>query len=160
MATFTAARAAATFPVAKTVGGGVLHASWGTIEVLANPTPGDVYEMCRVPAGAVIVGGQILSEDMDVNAAETLNLSVGWAANGVDAANSTGLSNFGVASVDTVAGIKQEPGYNYQLGGVLILDGPKTLAAETVITITCIATALTFGTPPLTLSLVVYYLNP
>jgi hypothetical protein len=158
MATFTAARAASTFPVAKTVGGGVVHAAWGTIEVAANPVAADVYEMCRVPAGAVVIGGQIFSDDLDTNATETLDLDVGWAANGVDVADPDGFGNLGVQGTDTVAGIKPEAGYNYQFGGVLITDGPKTFAAETVIQVTTVATAATFAAG--TLSVVVYYLNP
>lgn len=158
MATFTAARAAATFPVAKPIGGGTLSAAWGTIEVTANPVAADIYEMCRVPAGAVVTGGYIYGDDLDTNATETLDLDVGWAANGVDVADPDGLGNLGVLGTDTVAGIKPEAGYQYLLGGVLITDGPKTLAAETVITVTCVATAATFAAG--TLSVVVYYLNP
>jgi hypothetical protein len=83
---------------------------------------------------------------------------VGWAANGVDVADPDGFGNLGVQGTDTVAGIKPEAGYNYQFGGVLITDGPKTFAAETVIQVTTVATAATFAAG--TLSVVVYYLNP
>lgn len=158
MATLTAARAASTFPVAKTVGGGVLHAAWGTIEITGNFTAGDIVEMCRVPAGAVVTGGFLYGDDIDTNAAETLNISVGWAANGVDVASAAGLGALGVLSVDTVPGIKPEGGLMYPLGGVLIIDGPKTFAAETVIQLTIVAASATFVAG--TLSLVVHYLNP
>lgn len=158
MATFTSARAASTFPVAKVVGGGALSCAWGTIEITANPTAADIYQMCRVPAGAVIVGGRITGDDLDTNATETLDLDVGWADNGVDVADPDGLGNLGVMGTDTVAGVKPEAGYNFALGGVLITDGPKTVAAETIIQVTCVATAATFAAG--TLSVVVYYLNP
>src|SRR5215204_4833615 len=158
MATFTAARAAATFPVAKPIGGGVLSAAWGTIEVAANPVAADIYEMCRVPAGAVIVGGQIYGDDLDTNATETLDLDVGWAANGTDAADPDGFGNLGVMGTDTVAGIKLEAGYNFPFGGVLITDGPKAFAAETVVTVTVVAAAATFAAG--TLSVVVNYVVP
>lgn len=86
MATFTATRAAAAFPVFKPVGAGVLGCAYGTIEVAANPVADDVYQMCRIPKGAIVVGGRIYSDDLDTNATETLDLDVGWAANGVEAA--------------------------------------------------------------------------
>ncbi len=159
MATFTATRAGATFagPFQAT-GSGLMCAAYGTIEVTANPVANDVYEMCRLPAGAVVVGGRIYSDDLDTNATETLDLDIGWLANGVDAADSDGFGNLGVQGTDTVAGIKPEVGYNYAFGGVLATDGPKTFAAETVIAVTCVATAATFAAG--TLSVVVYYVCP
>lgn len=158
MATFTAARAASTFPVAKPYVGGVLCVAHGTLEVTANPANGDVYQMCRVPAGAVVTGGWILSDDLDTNATETLDIDVGWADNGVDVADPDGFGNLGVMGTDTVAGFKPEAGYQYPFGGVLITDGPKTFAAETIIQVTANAAAATFAAG--TLSVVVYYTNP
>jgi hypothetical protein len=158
MATFTATRAAATFPVAKFAGAGVLQTAYGTIEVAANPVAADVYEMCRLPAGAVVVSGRIYSDDLDTNATETLDLDVGWLANGSEAADPDGLGNFGAITVDTVAGAKIEAGYNYALGGKLITDGPQAFTAETVIAVTCVATAATFAAG--TLSVVVNYIVP
>jgi hypothetical protein len=157
MATFTATRAASTFPVYAGSAGN-LRCAYGTIEVAANPVAADVYEMCRVPAGAVIVEGRIYGDDLDTNATETLDLDVGWLANGTEVADPDGLGNFGVMGTDTVAGIKPEAGYNYALGGKLITDGPQAFTAETVIAVTCVATAATFAAG--TLSLVVYYIVP
>lgn len=158
MTTFTATRAASTFPAFQASGSGVLCAAYGTIEVSANPVANDVYEMCRIPAGAVIVGGRIYSDDLDTNAAETLDLDVGWLANGVEAADPDGLGNLGVFTTDTVAGVKPESGYNFSFGGKLITDGPQAFSAETVIAVTCVATAATFAAG--TLSVVVEYVVP
>lgn len=158
MTTFTATRAASTFPAFQASGSGVLCAAYGTIEVSANPVANDVYEMCRIPAGAVIVGGRIYSDDLDTNATETLDLDVGWLANGVEAADPDGLGNLGVIGTDTVAGVKPESGYNFSLGGKLITDGPQSFTAETVIAVTCVATAATFAAG--TLSVVVEYVVP
>ena len=157
MATFTATRAASTAPVTA-ITGGVLNVAWGTIEVSANPVAADVYEMCRIPAGAVVVGGYIYSDDLDTNATETLDLDIGWLANGVEAADPDGFGNLGVLGTDTVAGIKPESGYQYPFGGTLITDGPRTFTNETVVAVTCVATAATFATG--TLSLVVHYYVP
>ena len=158
MATSTATRAAATFPVFKPVGAGVLCAAYGQLEVSANPAASDVFELCRIPKGAVVVGGWIRSDDLDTNATETLDLDVGWAANGTDAADPDGFGNLGVMGTDTVAGIKPEAGYNFPFGGVLITDGPKAFAAETVVTVTVVAAAATFAAG--TLSVVVNYVVP
>lgn len=158
MATFTATRAASTFPTYKGLGAGNLCCAWGTIEVAANPTTSDFYAMCKIPAGAVVVGGRILSDDLDTNATETLDLDVGWIANGVEAADPDGFGNLGVMGTDTVAGVKPESGYNFAFGGKLITDGPQAFSAETTIGVTCVATAATFAAG--TLSVVVYYVVP
>lgn len=159
MATFTATRGSGTFagPFQAT-GSGLLCAAYGTIEVAANPVAADVYEMCRIPAGAVVLGGRIFSDDLDTNASETLDLDVGWLANGTEAADPDGFGNIGVQQTDTVAGIKFEAGYNYAFGGKLVTDGPQTFTSETVVAVTCVATALTFAAG--TLSVVVYYVCP
>jgi hypothetical protein len=157
MTTFTATRAASTFPVTA-ITGGVLNVAYGTIEVAANPVAADIYEMCRLPAGAVVVGGRFLSDDLDTNATETLDLDVGWLGNGTEALDADGLGNFGVMGTDTVAGVKPESGYNFALGGKLITDGPQAFTAETVIAVTCVATAATFAAG--TMSVVVYYYVP
>lgn len=157
MTTFTAARAAANLPVYRGDYGN-LRVAWGTIEVAVNPVAADIYEMCRIPKGAVVVGGRIFSDDLDTNATETLDLDIGWLGNGVDAADPDGFGNLGVFTTDTVAGIKPESGYNFPFGGKLITDGPQAFAAETVIAVTCVATAATFAAG--TLSLVVEYIVP
>lgn len=158
MATFTADRARPTFPAYKGLGAGNLNCAYGVIEVAANPVAADVYEMCRLPAGAVVVGGWIRSDDLDTNATETLDLDIGWLANGAEAADTDGFGNLGVQGTDTVAGIKPESGYNYEFGGTLITDGPRTFTRETVVAVTCVATAATFAAG--TLSVGVYYITP
>lgn len=158
MATSTATRAGSTFPVYSPLGAGLLCCAYGTVEVSANPTAADVFQMCKIPAGAVVVGGRIYSDDLDTNATETLDLDVGWAANGAEAADSDGFGNLGVMGTDTVAGVKPEAGYNYAFGGKLVTDGPQAFTKETTITVTCVATAATFAAG--TLSVVVYYVAP
>lgn len=157
MTTFTATRAASTFPVNKPSAGG-MGVAWGTIEVAVNPVAADIYEMCRIPAGAVVVGGRIYGDDLDTNATETLDIDVGWLANGTEVADPDGLGNLGAMTTDTVAGVKPEAGYNFNLGGTLITAGPQSFSAETVIAVTTVATAATFAAG--TLSVVVYYYVP
>jgi len=157
MATLTSPQALDTYPLAKPAIAGVVCASVGTLDIAANPTIGDIWQLCRVPAYVSVIGGMLYSGDLDTNAAETLNLSLGWAANGEDAASAAGLGAFGVMSADTVAGIKAENGYQYPFGGVIITNGPKTFNRETIIQATVVAAAATFAAG--TICAVVYYRN-
>jgi hypothetical protein len=157
MATLTSLQAADTYPLAKPAIAGVVCASVGTLSITANPTIADIWQLCRVPAYSTILGGMLYSGDLDTNAAETLNLSLGWAANGEDAASVAGLGAFGVMGTDVVAGIKAENGYQYPLGGDIITGGPKTFNRETIIQATVVAAAATFAAG--TICCVVYYRN-
>ena len=58
MATFVGARAAPSFP-AMTGGAGNLCTAYGIISLTANPTINDVHNVCKVPAGAVVLGGTL-----------------------------------------------------------------------------------------------------
>ena len=154
--TLTATRAVADFPVYKGRGAGDLCCAYGTYEIAANVEAGDIFEMCRVPTGATVVGGWVYADDLDTNATETLDMDVGWAANGTDAADPDGFGNLGVWTGDAAADIKPEVGIAYPFFGVL-KDGPKAFAAETVVEVQANAAAATGGTG--TLSVVVYYLT-
>lgn len=158
MATFTADRAAAGFPVFQSHQSGVVCVATGTYEIAANPSAADIFEMCRVPAGAVVFDGVLYAEDLDTNATETLDLDVGWAANGVEAADPDGFGNLGVVDGDAVAGYKPEVGLRYPFGGVLLTGGPQAFSNETIIQVTANAGAATGGTG--TLTVVVYYYVP
>tara|TARA_R110000765_G_scaffold385044_2_gene476793 strand:+ start:6063 stop:6542 length:480 start_codon:yes stop_codon:yes gene_type:complete len=155
--TLTATRAAATFPVFQSHGAGLLCAAYGTYEIAANVEDGDIFEMCKVPKGAVVVGGYMYGDDLDTGT-EALDLDVGWADNGTDAADPDGLGNFGVVSGDAVAGIKPEVSIFLPLGGVLRSAGPKTFADDTTIQIEANAAANSGGTG--TITVVVHYVVP
>lgn len=161
MTTFTSTRAASTFPVSSFPAGAVVQAAYGTIEVTANPVAADVYELCRVPAGAVIVGGSYYADDLDTNATETLEMNLGWAANGgsgtFDALDADGLGDFGVQNGDAFATGNTSPtvGCVYPISGVLADGDLPFFTKETVIQATCVATCATFAAGAI--SAVVYY---
>jgi len=157
MATFSATRSGATLPVFKASGAGIMCAAYGTIEIAANPADGDIYELCRVPAGAIVVGGMIYADDLDTGT-EALDMDIGWAANGSDAADPDGFGNLGVWTGDVTTDVKPVAGNMFNFQGVLLADGPKTFVNETVIQIEANAAAGTGGTG--TLTVVVYYVNP
>lgn len=156
--TLTSTRAASTFPVFQSHASGLLCVAYGTYEIAANVEDGDIFEMCKVPAGAVVLDGVVYAEDLDTNATETLDLDVGWAANGTEAADADGFGNLGVWTGDAVAGYKPEVGNRYPFGNVLFTGGPKSFTNETTIQVEANAAAATGGTG--TLTVVVYYVVP
>jgi hypothetical protein len=151
MATSTATRANSRFPVYKALGAGTLCAAYGTYDVAANPSANDIVELCKVPAGAVILGGFLRMEDLDSNATETLDVDVGTSA------DADAFGNFGVLNGDAVTNVLPEGGILLPLHGTL-KDGPVACSVETTIQLTFIAAAATFAAG--TITLVVHYVNP
>lgn len=145
MATFTSAQVTAGRAFKPIVGDPGVVSAYGVIEVGANPTTSDVYQMVRLPAGSTVIGGYLYSDDIDTNATATLDMDIGWAANGVESADPDGFGNMGVWSGDAVTGVKPEVGTWRPLGGVLLTTGPQAFTNETIITVTCVATAATFA---------------
>lgn len=154
MATLTAARAAANFPVAGHGFGGSLKIAWGTYTLAANPSAADIIRFCRVPAYATVVGGVFYGADIDTGT-ETLDIDIGWEDNGTDVADPDGFGNFGVLSGDVITELLPLAGIWRPLQGVLLTAGPKTFAAETIISGTVNAAANAGGTGVLSLN--VYY---
>jgi len=156
--TLTATRAATGFPVAGEGLAAGLQVATGTYEIAANVEDGDIFEMCKIPNNAVVVMGWMYGDDLDTGI-ETIDLDVGWAANGTDAADPDGLGNFGVITGDAVTGIKPEASIWMPLGGVLRTGGPKKFSAETTIQVKANAAAATGGTGTLTV-VVLYFIDP
>lgn len=154
MATVSAARAASTFPVPGT---GILRVAHGTYEHASNLAATTIIEYCRIPKGAVVVGGWWGADDLDTNATEELDIDIGWAGNGVDTADPDGLGNLGVLTGDVSAHLGAASIW-VPLQGVLIASGPITFGAETVLQAVVNVDAATGGTG--TSTLVVYYYVP
>jgi hypothetical protein len=161
MATLTATRASSTLGVFQPMGSGAVAAAYGSYDFAANPTAADIVQLCRVPAGAVILGGWMRLEDIDSNATETVDIDIGWAANGgsgtYDAVDADGLGNFGVRTGDAVTDYLPEGGSLLPLHG-LLKDGFITFTRETLIQATVVAASATFAAG--TLSVVVLYVKP
>ena len=161
--TLTTARGAATFPVFKASGSGIVCAAYGTYEIAADVEDGDIFEMCRVPAGAVVVGGMLYADDLDTGT-EALDMDIGWAANGgsgtYDSADPDGLGNLGVLTGDAFAAGNVSPvaGLIYPFSGVLANGDLPTFTEETTIQVEANAASGTFTAGAM--SLVVYYVNP
>lgn len=157
MVDIAALRAASDFPVFKPTGAGLLGCAYGTITIATNPTAADIYSVCKIPP-CTVVGGLVYGDDLDTNATETLDFDVGWAANGVEAADPDGFGNFGVVTGDAVVEYKPVAGILLPFQGTLLTAGPQTFSAETTIIITFNAAAATGGTGQLSAN--VYYVVP
>lgn len=157
--TLTATRGKSTFPVYKPCGAGALGVAYGTYTIGANVEDGDIFEMCRIPAGATIVGGWFYGADLDTGT-ETLDMDIGWAANGAEAADPDGLGNLGVLTGDAFAAGNVSPvtGLQYPLSGVLAAGTLPSFTKETIIQIEANAAAATGGTGAI--ALVVFYVVP
>jgi hypothetical protein len=151
MATITGTRAASTFPAFKAIGAGILCAAYGSHDFAVEPAAADVLELCKVPAGAVILGGYLRAEDLDADASETIDMDVGTAA------DPDAFGNFGVQTGDAVAGYLPEGGVLLPLNGTLG-NGPVTVTADTVIQVTFVDDPATLAAG--TVTLVVHYVCP
>lgn len=163
MATITATRAAANFPTFKGEGSGALCVAYGTYEVASNLTAATLIDMCKVPAGAVVIGGEFIADDLDTGT-EELDWDVGWRANGVESADPDGLGNLGVITGDAFAAgnLSMSAGIHYNLasttGSKIQADGPLAFSAETTFGFTVNVDAATGGTG--TVTLIIYYVCP
>lgn len=136
---------------------GSVKFAYGVYEIAANVEDGDIFEMCKLPAGAVVIDGFVRADDLDTGT-EVLDMDVGWAANDTDAADPDGFGNLGVWSGDAVTDIKPEAQIWYPFNGVL-KDGPKSFSesgGETTIQVEANVAANAGGTG--TLYVGVYYL--
>ena len=131
-ATLTGTRARKTLAKAGTGPAGNVKAAYGTVTVDAASEDGDIFEVCWVPGGATIIGGWIMAGDGDTGI-EALDIDIGWAANGTDAADPDGLGNLGVWTGDAGDGGTIEPGNWIGLAGVLLSAGPKAFTVDTKI---------------------------
>lgn len=153
MATVTNTRAASTFPVFKPIGAGQLCVAYGTYTHSSNLAATTIIEYCRLPKNATVVGGFWYSDDLDTGT-EELDIDLGWAANGTDAADPDGFGNLGVLTGDVSVHVPVAGNW-IPLQGVLMSAGPKTFSAETVIQAVVNVDAATGGTGQSTM--VVFY---
>lgn len=144
--TLSSTRAATTVATPHNDHGGAATINYGAYAVAANVEDGDIFELFRVPDGAVVVDGVVRADDMDTGI-EALDMDIGWAANQTDSADPDGFGNLGVWTGDAVTDIKPEAYIYYPFGGVL-KDGVKAFTAgggETMIQIEANAAATTFA---------------
>jgi hypothetical protein len=152
--TLTGTRAASGFPVFTPNGGGLVCAAYGSYAISANVEDGDIWKLCKLPKGAVVLGGNFWATDMDTGT-EALDIDVGWAANGAEDASAVGFCNSGVLTGDAITDLAAA-GVNYR--PFPMTAGPLTFTRETIVQAEANAAAATFATG--TIFVVVYYVVP
>ena len=168
MTAFTATRAGLTKPAASVGWAQDTKTGWGTIEVSAA-APADVFNMVRIPKGAMIVGGRVLGDKLDSTGAGSacMTVNIGLTAAvltpaGVSVSTASTSNALGAAwafgsDFSAVLGYKPETGRNLPLGGLLLSDGPLFVQDECWATLTVITSAGGLTTGSLTLQ-VDYYM--
>lgn len=151
--TLTGTRAADGFPAYLPSGSGELAVAYGSYAVTAAVEDGDIWELCKLPANSTIIGGFFLTTDGDTGA-ESLDIDLGWAANGAEEADPDGLVNAGVLTGDAITDL-QVAGWNRR--PFTVIPGATTFTAETTIQAEANAAAATHQN--FTLSCVVYYVR-
>ena len=152
--TLTGTRAADSFPVAAHGFAGNLKVAYGSYAVAATVEDGDIFELCKLPAGAVVLGGAFYAGDLDTGT-EVLDLDVGWAANGAQTADPDGFVNSGVLTGDAITDLLAA-GSNYR--PFPMATGPLTFTNETMVQVEANVPSNVFAAG--TIYVVVYYVLP
>lgn len=153
--TVAAANAATGKPVASNGFANTVKVAYGTYNIGAVTADGDIIQMCRTPAGAVIIDVAIYGQDIDTGT-EAWAFSAGYAANGVDTADPDAWGAFVAVTGDGIG--NSTAGVRLFGGGVLASGGPKTLTVETLHQLEVDTAANAGGTGRITM--LVYYIVP
>ncbi len=154
MATVSSTHAASGFPVPGT---GILRVAHGSYTHGSNLAAATIIEYVRIPQGAVVVGGWWGGDDLDTNGTEEIDIDIGWAANGVDAADPDGFGNLGTITGDVSVHLGVASMW-FPLQGTMLSGGPQTFGAETVLQAVINTDAATGGTGAT--HMVVYFYVP
>lgn len=157
MATVRSSTAAADAPANGMGLAGTKKTAYGSYSYTsAGPAAADTIVMCRLPKGAVVLGGRFRGRLMELTTSgATLDIDVGITSGDTD---TDAFGNLGVLSGAAKTGIQVESGYNYAFGGVLLSNGPLTLTTESEVGLTVVASAASFVSS--VLSLEVDYVLP
>ena len=164
---FTAVRAAASFPVYEGAGGGTVQCAYGSATFDTDVTLAAALTVtyCKIPPGATVIGGYCYGPDVDTGT-EALDFDLGWVAptaptchagTSLSATDTDGFGNLGVIAGDLVADTKTVAAIWVPLQGQLFVEGPLTFPDGASITGLFNADANATGTG--TISVVVYYVT-
>lgn len=137
---------------------GTVKAAYGTYSVAANVEDGDIFEMCKLPRNALVLGGVFYAGDLDTGT-EAVDLDVGYAANGggsatvttsdgttwtntAASASATGFVNGGVLTGDGITDLLAA-GSNIRI--FPMITGPMFFSEETTVQVEANAAAATFA---------------
>lgn len=159
MAQLRTTRAGVNFPSRSAGWAGAVHTAWGYYEHTVSPAAADTVVFCKLPKGALVIGGRVKGDKLDSAGSGSSLASINI---GLDAAvttpagtsvSSASTSNCLLASLNlgpdtaAVTGYKPESGVrNVPLGGLLLTDGPLLTSAECHAYVTWTASSLAFTT--------------
>lgn len=146
--TLTASQAAAAVQPVKHSLSGVVHAAYGHYSIASTALEdGDIFKMCKVPGGALVIGANMHVADLDTGT-EAVDIDLGWADNGGGSATITlangvtytnmydgsadpdGLVNAGVLTGDVITDLLAA-GNNLRIAPMT--NGPIYFSNETTI---------------------------
>lgn len=146
--TLTSYQAASAVSPGKNSLSGVVHSSVGKYSILvAALEDGDIFKMCKVPAGSLVIGAEMHIADLDTGT-EAVDIDLGWADNGggsetITLADGTtytnmydgsaapaGLVDAGVLTGDVITDV-QAAGLNSRRA--CLVNGPIYFSRETTI---------------------------
>ena len=169
MAITFATAASSTRPAVGAGEARTLHSAWGTVSLSTAFAPADTLVMCKLPKGAIIVGGALLGEKWDSagagTACMTLNIGVdqpvitpqGTTVTTASTSDCLAASWAIGSEIAAIPGVHPEAsGRNIPLGGLLVAKGPLYVTEECNVIIKSITSAATTFTAVVTLT-VAYY---
>lgn len=156
--TLVAKRGKAGFPVAGIGDANNLKVATGTYEIAAAVETGDIFEMCTLPANAVVVMGWLYGDDIDTGT-EALDMDIGWKATADEATDTDGFGNLGTITGDAITDLKPEVSIFYPFGGVLRTAGPKKFSAPATLQVYA-NTASNAGHVGTLTMVVLYFIDP
>jgi hypothetical protein len=138
---------------------GQVQKAWGAYEHTVSPAAADTVVMCKLPKGALVVGGAVKGDKLDSagsgSSLASINIGLSAAVTTIDGTTVTAAStsNCLLAALNlgpdtaAVTGYKPEAGVrNVPLGGLLLTHGPILTTDECEAYVTWTASALAFAT--------------
>lgn len=131
-----------------------VSAAAGTATVTTGPISGDIYRMCKLPKGAVVVGGRVFGSRMSSGTSygsSSLSFNAGFSGT----VKTLGGTSIGLTTVSNalgainptyveVSGITNDSGLDHRLGGLLYSLGPLVLSEDQFVQLKVTGTAVSF----------------
>lgn len=152
MATFSGTKARIPVQITESPSG-LVAVSYGSVDITVAAVLGDVYQFCKIPADAVVLGGYLYGTNIDTAGAMAINLGT--------ATSPTMLASGLVLNPTTVPAYKGELGILLPFQGLLQTATPFTNAGPQLSTAEQFIQAVVTVAPTTPaagrLSVVVYY---
>lgn len=156
--TQTSTQADSAFPVFKPQGSRALGVATGHLQLTTPLDPTDILQMVRVPAGACVVDGYVKWTELDLADTATLDMDIGYAANGTESASTAAFGNMGVWNAYSVSNLQPVTAIGHFVLSGDLAAGPVCLTNETIIQVYVNAAAAAWNNGSITLG--VYYYVP